>query len=69
MMVWGDLFAKGANADLDRARDYRADLDRPELALGSPLSLLIWGSLQGIWPATRHPTASLVASPRWRPCW
>ena len=55
MMVWGDLFAKGANADLDRARDYRADLDRPELALGSPLSLLIWGSLQGIWPATPPP--------------
>ena len=52
IMLWGDLFAKGTSADFDASRNYAADLDRPDLALGAPLSLLIWGTAQGAWPAT-----------------
>ncbi len=55
LMTWGDFFAKGCSADLDRARNYARELDPPDSILGSPMSLLLWaGAAQG-WPDIRIP--------------
>lgn len=44
-MNWGDLYTKATTADLDTARDYRADMNPPDAVLGAPLSLLAWGGI------------------------
>jgi len=49
--IWGDLLAKGGT-DYDPLRDYRTEMDPPNSILGSPVSLLIWGSAPGAWPIT-----------------
>ena len=51
MMTWGEFFAKGASADYEPGLDYRAALTPPEAVLGSPMALLIWGSVGRNWPA------------------
>ena len=51
MMTWGEFFAKGCSADFEPGRNYRAELTAPAATLGSPMSLLIWGSAGGNWPA------------------
>jgi pimeloyl-ACP methyl ester carboxylesterase len=50
MSTWGEFFAKGCSADFQPGRDYRAELTTPNAVLGSPMSLLIWGSAGGNWP-------------------
>jgi pimeloyl-ACP methyl ester carboxylesterase len=50
MMTWGEFFAKGCSADFEPGRDYRTELTTPDATLGSPLSLMIWGSAPGNWP-------------------
>ena len=50
MMTWGEFFAIGCSADFEPGRDYRAELTTPGATLGSPMSLLIWGSATGNWP-------------------
>lgn len=50
MMTWGDFFALGSSSDYQPGRDYRAELTTPDATLGSPMSLLIWGSASGHWP-------------------
>lgn len=42
---WGEMYAKAASADLDTARNYEVDMSPPDAILGSPLSLLQWGSV------------------------
>jgi pimeloyl-ACP methyl ester carboxylesterase len=42
---WGEMYAKAASADLDTARNYAVDMSPPDAILGSPLSLLQWGSV------------------------
>jgi hypothetical protein len=42
---WGEMYAKAASADLDAARHYEEDMSPPDAILGSPLSLLQWGSV------------------------
>jgi pimeloyl-ACP methyl ester carboxylesterase len=51
MMTWGEFFAIGASADFETGRDYRVDLTTADAILGSPMSLLIWGSADG-WPVS-----------------
>jgi len=51
MMTWGEFFAKGASADYEPGLDYRAALTTPGAVLGSPMALLIWGSVGSNWPA------------------
>lgn len=51
MMTWGEFFAIGGSADYQPGRDYRTELTTPGAVLGSPMSLLIWGSASG-WPIT-----------------
>jgi hypothetical protein len=51
MMTWGEFFAIGCSADLETGRDYRAELTMPDAVLGSPMSLLIWGSAGSDWPS------------------
>jgi pimeloyl-ACP methyl ester carboxylesterase len=49
IFVYGDLFCKAVSADFDPAINYR-QLYRPDSnALGSPLSMLFWGS-SASWP-------------------
>ena len=43
--VWGDLFAKGASADMDLKRDYAATLQPQESIMGSPIAWLAWAPL------------------------
>jgi pimeloyl-ACP methyl ester carboxylesterase len=43
--TWGEMYAKAASADLDTARNYQVDMSPPDAILGSPLSLLQWGSV------------------------
>jgi len=50
MMTWGEFFAKGASADYQPGLDYRAALTTPGAVLGSPMALLIWGSVGSNWP-------------------
>jgi pimeloyl-ACP methyl ester carboxylesterase len=50
MMTWGEFFAIGCSADFQPGREYRAELTTPGAVLGSPMSLLIWGSASGNWP-------------------
>jgi hypothetical protein len=44
MFIWGDFFSKAYSADYDPDRDYAGELDPPDSILGTPLSLLFWGS-------------------------
>ena len=53
MMTWGEFFAIGCSADFQPGRDYRAELTAPGAVLGSPMSLLIWGSAD--WPPNPIP--------------
>ena len=56
LMTWGDLASKAVSADRDSTRDYRADMDRLPVPLGSPMSTLLWGSLRyGHWPMKQLP--------------
>jgi hypothetical protein len=48
-LVWGDLFAKGAT-DYDPTVNYVSAMRDSQTVLGSPFSLLIWGSGVGYWP-------------------
>lgn len=57
MMVWGDLFAKGST-DYDSTVNHVSVMRDSSTVLGSPLSLLIWGSAAGHWPV--HPVASAL---------
>jgi hypothetical protein len=59
--VWGDFFAKGGSADLDRNRDYAAKLRRPDTIIGSPISLLIWAPLSRAWTQNKYPDNQLKA--------
>lgn len=52
-VAWGDFYAKGS-IDCDPSRDYAAEMDPPDSILGSPFSLLLWGSALG-WPVTSVP--------------
>ncbi len=47
IMTWREFFAIGASADHEPGRDYRAELTTPDFVLGSPMSLLVWGSAGG----------------------
>lgn len=51
LSTWGEFFAIGCSADYQPEREYRTDLSSPDAILGSPLSLLIWGSAAGNWPS------------------
>ena len=54
LFTWGDFFSKAYNADTDPNRDYATELDPLDSILGTPLSLLFWGS--GIkWPVKSLP--------------
>jgi pimeloyl-ACP methyl ester carboxylesterase len=55
VFIWGDMLAKGSGPDYDPARDYVAELDRPDAILGSPVGLLIWGSASRGWPIKQLP--------------
>lgn len=48
-LVWGDLFAKGAT-DYDSTINYVAAMRDSQTIMGSPFSLLIFGSAAGHWP-------------------
>lgn len=54
--TWGDFLAKALSVDFEPERDYAAWLDAPAAALGSPLSLLFFGSGTG-WPVAPAPEA------------
>jgi len=49
MFTWGDLFNKGASADLNRNINYKELLKPEKTKIGAPLSLLIWGGGEK-WP-------------------
>lgn len=49
IFVWGDLFAKGA-PDYDSTITYVSAMRDSQTVMGSPFSLLIWGSGVGHWP-------------------
>lgn len=44
--TWGEMYAKAASADFDSARNYAVDMNPRDAILGSPLSLLQWGSVE-----------------------
>jgi pimeloyl-ACP methyl ester carboxylesterase len=48
-LVWGDVFAKGS-ADFDSTMDYVRVMRDSQTVLGSPFSLMIWGSAVDHWP-------------------
>jgi hypothetical protein len=54
MFTWGDFIAKAFSADYTSGVDYGAQLERPEFILGSPLSLLFFGSGME-WPVQALP--------------
>lgn len=58
LFTWGDFFSKAYNADYDPSRDYAGELDPPDSILGSPLSLLFWGS------GLQWPVSSRAVEPR-----
>jgi pimeloyl-ACP methyl ester carboxylesterase len=51
---WGDFYAK-SGTDFDPDRDYAAEMDLPGSILGSPFSLLVWGSPLN-WPLAPIPS-------------
>ena len=53
-LIWGDVFAKGGT-DFDSTIDYISSMRDSETIMGSPLSLLIWGSAVGHWPIQTIP--------------
>jgi pimeloyl-ACP methyl ester carboxylesterase len=58
MSTWGDLASKAVSADFDSTRDYRLEMEPPNMPLGSPLSTLLWGPLSyGHWPMQQIPEA------------
>jgi pimeloyl-ACP methyl ester carboxylesterase len=52
--IWGDLLCKGA-VDYEAGRDYLTSLRKGETVIGSPASLLIWGSAVKGWPLKNLP--------------
>jgi pimeloyl-ACP methyl ester carboxylesterase len=49
--VWGDLASKAVSADYDSTRNYRIDMDPPDMPLGAPMSEIAWGTMSGErWP-------------------
>lgn len=50
LSTWGEFFVIGCSADYEPERDYRAELSSRDPIMGSPLSMLIWGSAAGNWP-------------------
>lgn len=51
LFVWGDLASKAVSADHDPQRDHLLETSSHGTMFGSPLSRLLWGSLQyGQWP-------------------
>lgn len=58
---WGDFYAK-SGTDFDPDRDYAAEMDSPESILGSPFSLLVWGSPLN-WPLAPIPAGDRRAKP------
>lgn len=48
-IVWGDMYSKGASADMVIGKDYRAILrdSGNSTVLGPNMSLLLWGSIDG----------------------
>jgi hypothetical protein len=63
MMTWGEFFAKGASADYHPGQDYRAALTTPGAVLGSPMALLVWGSVGSNWPANTIPAKYRLVQP------
>jgi pimeloyl-ACP methyl ester carboxylesterase len=57
MGTWGDLASKATSADFDSSRNYRRDMEPPDMPLGSPMSTLLWGPLS----YSRWPTQGLHA--------
>jgi pimeloyl-ACP methyl ester carboxylesterase len=53
-LVWGDAFAKG-NTDYDSTVNYIPSMRDSATVMGSPFSLLIWGSSVGHWPIQKLP--------------
>lgn len=51
LFTWGEFLAKAYSTDYDPTVDYATQLDPPDPALGSPLSLLFFGGGPG-WPVT-----------------
>jgi hypothetical protein len=54
-MIWGDLFAKGST-DFDSTINYVSKMRDSTTIMGSPLSLLIWGTSTGHWTPHKIPT-------------
>lgn len=51
LFVWGDLASKAVSADHDPLRDHISETSSHGTMFGSPLTRLLWGSLQyGQWP-------------------
>ncbi|NUN68770.1 MAG: alpha/beta hydrolase [Bacteroidetes bacterium] len=56
LFVWGDLASKAVSADHDPLRDHIRETSSHGTMFGSPLSRLLWGSLQyGQWPIRMLP--------------
>jgi pimeloyl-ACP methyl ester carboxylesterase len=56
LFVWGDLASKAVSADGDTSRDHLRETEAHGTMFGSPLSRLLWGSLQyGRWPVRMLP--------------
>jgi pimeloyl-ACP methyl ester carboxylesterase len=43
--TWGEMYTRAASADLDTVRNHEIDMHPADAILGSPLSLLQWGSV------------------------
>ncbi|HEX9935028.1 MAG TPA: hypothetical protein VGB38_07500, partial [bacterium] len=64
MMTSGDLGSKAIGADYDSTRNYCADMDPPDLPLGSPMSKIAWcPQSYGGWPSARLPEESRKLKP------
>jgi pimeloyl-ACP methyl ester carboxylesterase len=63
VFIWGDTLTKGSGPDYDPARNYVAELDRPDTILGSPVGLLIWGPASKAWPVNQLPAGLRRAHP------
>jgi pimeloyl-ACP methyl ester carboxylesterase len=58
LFVWGDLISKGAGTDFDSTRDYSKEMIPPNAVLGSPISKLLFGSIQySHWPVRELPSS------------
>jgi len=57
MFTWGDLASKAGSVDFDSTKNYSAEMESLNGFFGSPLSKLLWGSLNyGRWPIHQLPS-------------